>query len=205
MRGFLRRRYLVRSFQYRLILFQALYFALLCSVVYFRGVLPLLDGVRDQGLTSGETDSAKSLLFFDRNVFPVLVPMVLVLFGHAVFISHRIAGPLYRFTAVLRAIATGDLSMRVRIRPGDYLQEEAREFDAAVASLRERVASAQTRARTLDQALSKVEAVLPTGCSLGEVRAAAKDLDTALDGFVLERGVPAGDAATASRMPKKAA
>jgi methyl-accepting chemotaxis protein len=194
----MRRRYIVRRFQYRLILFQALYFATLCAVIYVCGVRPLLEIVGQQGLqASAKADSAKALLFFDRNMLPALVPTVLVLFVHTVLVSHRIAGPIYRFSVLMRALAQGDLSLRVRIRPRDYLQEEAREFDQAIAGLRERVTTVRGKADALRRELEALGARVPAGGSLQGALAAQAELEKALGGFTLEAPATGGRGATA--------
>ncbi len=206
--NFARRKYLVRPFQYRLILYQACYFALLGGVAYFCGVAPLLDAVQDKSLSSGErVGSAEALIFLDRHVLPFAGPLILVLFAHSVFVSHRIAGPLHRFLAVWRSIAAGDLSMRVKIRARDYLKEEARIFDEALEGLRQRIAGLRARGRVLDQALEKLDSCLPeaSASALQEARAAAAGLNASLDEFVLERSVSAEKIASLQSPPREAA
>jgi len=55
------------------------------------------------------------------------------------FFSHQIAGPLYRLEKTAKAIGDGDLSLQVRLRRRDELQEFARSLDGMVADLRTRV------------------------------------------------------------------
>jgi methyl-accepting chemotaxis protein len=63
-------------------------------------------------------------------------------------LSHRIAGPLYRFEKVMRDLRTGQWPDRVRLRAGDEFQEVAEEMDRTVAWLRGRVEGrASTRGR----------------------------------------------------------
>jgi len=54
------------------------------------------------------------------------------------FISHKIAGPLYRLKVSLRALGTGDLGS-VRLRQGDQLKEVAASYNEAMEGLNEKV------------------------------------------------------------------
>lgn len=48
-----------------------------------------------------------------------------------IFISHKVAGPLYRFSKVLDAVEKGDYRARVTLRKGDQGHPVAREFNEA--------------------------------------------------------------------------
>ena len=45
-------------------------------------------------------------------------------------LSHKMAGPVYRFEQTCKAIAKGDFSQRVRLRKGDQFVELQHEFNA---------------------------------------------------------------------------
>ncbi len=53
-------------------------------------------------------------------------------------LSHRVAGPLYRFHAALTRMANGQYDVTVKLRAGDELQEFADLINALAASLRNR-------------------------------------------------------------------
>ena len=55
------------------------------------------------------------------------------------FISHRIAGPMFRFEKELKAIGEGDLTKDIRLRKEDQITEMAASLNKAVASLHEKV------------------------------------------------------------------
>ncbi len=54
-----------------------------------------------------------------------LIVTLVLIFYNALKISHRVAGPLYRFRAVMKQIQDGDADARIRIRKTDYLLEFA--------------------------------------------------------------------------------
>ena len=56
----------------------------------------------------------------------ILMPIILLpLVIGAIFMSHKIAGPMYRIEMELERILNGDLSKRIILRKGDYMKEIA--------------------------------------------------------------------------------
>lgn len=54
------------------------------------------------------------------------------------YISHKIAGPMYRFQNLFREIGRGNLEVTATLREKDQLQELAHSLDEMVASLKQR-------------------------------------------------------------------
>ncbi len=79
---------------------------------------------------------AMAPLFFLK----ILVYMVIVLIVSAV-VSHRMAGPIFKFEKSCSTVAAGDLTHRVYLRKGDHLTELQEHFnnmvEAVHASVRE--------------------------------------------------------------------
>ena len=135
-----RRRVLVEDFQYRLLAFNLLYS--LTTLVIFAAVLfvPLVIRLESSTLSLAERhEVATQFLSLDARVWPPILVVFLLLAIHSVLISHRIAGPLFRFRRLLEAVADGDLSVRLSIRGSDYLAKEARLLNEMTASLSSRV------------------------------------------------------------------
>ncbi len=57
------------------------------------------------------------------------------------YISHRIAGPLYKVEQLLRRVGEGDLTAQCRFRQHDELEGLGEGFNAMVAGLREKARS----------------------------------------------------------------
>jgi methyl-accepting chemotaxis protein len=91
------------------------------------------------------------------------------------FISHRIAGPVYRFKSVLASLSEGDFSLGCRIRPTDSLQDVAAAFSTMLANVR------RTFDR-VDQDLVKLKEKLNAG-DLAEIKKSVSELDKALHHF----------------------
>jgi len=67
------------------------------------------------------------------------------------FVSHRWAGPIYRFERSAQVVGTGDLTHRVSLRTGDDLMELQDEMNAMISSLQRMV----QRDRAVVEHLSK--------------------------------------------------
>ncbi|MCP4671682.1 MAG: HAMP domain-containing protein [Desulfobacula sp.] len=55
------------------------------------------------------------------------------------FISHRIAGPMFRFEKDIRQITKGDLTVRINLRQKDQFSEMAKAFNEMSSSLHNKV------------------------------------------------------------------
>ncbi len=121
-----RRIYINKDFQTRFVI-------ILLSVVVFGSVISIgLTLFNTQGtLTSSFIDSKLVIQNTPLAILPSVIYTTLVttfLVGVLVtivtlLISHKIAGPMYRFEKDIERIAGGDLKNRIRIRKGDQFQE----------------------------------------------------------------------------------
>jgi len=60
--------------------------------------------------------------------YKIAIYVLLVVIISAI-LSHRMAGPVYRFEQTCKAIAKGDFSQRVHLRKGDQFTELQEEFN----------------------------------------------------------------------------
>jgi len=144
-RPYKRRRILIESYQYRLLFINLLYFCIIllifAAVLFLPLILKLRSGsasVIEQGELAGQ------FLALHARVWPAMFVIFVLLALHSVFVSHRIAGPLYRFRKVFGAVASGDLSVRAKLRKGDYLGKESESLNEMIASLRAKIESIQS-------------------------------------------------------------
>ena len=71
-----------------------------------------------------------------------------------IYISHKIAGPMYRFQFICKEVARGNLDVHSHLRDKDQLQELAHSFGEMVEALKDRRREKQA---TLDQARAQLE------------------------------------------------
>ncbi|MCM8784365.1 MAG: cell wall metabolism sensor histidine kinase WalK [Candidatus Omnitrophica bacterium] len=101
-------------------------------------------------------------------LFPILIQTILVttiLVGIAtiiltLFVSHKIAGPLYRFKNELSSVGKGDLSRNFQIRKNDQLQDLALSMNEMINRLRENFMELKKRYAILKESWDK--AIKPT-------------------------------------------
>jgi methyl-accepting chemotaxis protein len=138
-RPLLRRRILISTFQYRLLVVNFFYYCAIVLIV--AGVLFLPPMWQLRSATSFEESEhvAVAFLFLHARLWPALLLVLGLLAFHSVIVSHRIAGPLYRFERIWTAMAAGDLSVRARLRKSDYLKREAAVMNEMIAALAARI------------------------------------------------------------------
>lgn len=87
-------------------------------------------------------------------------------------LSHRIAGPLVRFTHGMRGMIAGDEVRRVRLRKGDLLTEFESTFNEYVDVYERRRQERVARDKLSDQEAARVEAILSATPAMELVTAA---------------------------------
>lgn len=88
----------------------------------------------------------------------------------SLFISHRFAGPIYRFEKSAQAVAGGDLTHRVSLRTGDDLLELQEEFNSMVSNLQSLVRKDRTLALRAAARLDAIRRNLPEDPAVAQAR-----------------------------------
>jgi len=168
-RPFRRRRILIGAFQYRLLKANLAYFATIVLVFAVVVFLPLALQIRSSSTLSPvrAEELADGFLFLHARLWPALFVVLVLLAYHSVLISHRIAGPLYRFRSIFRAVAEGDLLVWVRLRPTDYLTQEADLLNEMIGALRQKISGIEEQSIALRAAFSELRRTLQDGSREG--------------------------------------
>ena len=74
-----------------------------------------------------------SSFFYKTAIYLILVVII------SAILSHKMAGPVYRFEQTCKAIAKGDFSQRVHLRKGDQLVELQDEFNKMMDVIEQRL------------------------------------------------------------------
>jgi methyl-accepting chemotaxis protein len=151
-----RRQILIGGLQYRLLAIDLCH-TLAVVLVFAIGLFGRLAYQLDRSdLSPLERDlAAREFLVLHERVWLPLLLAVGLLILHSIFVSHRIAGPLYQFRRLLRRLSEGDLTVRARLRRKDYLCEEADLFNEVLDSLEAGVL--HTREQVLEVCASVAE------------------------------------------------
>ncbi|PLX79532.1 MAG: hypothetical protein C0616_10990 [Desulfuromonas sp.] len=122
--------------------FQAKYFLysitlLLSYTVLFAAILfipPIL------GLSGGDlperTEAARAMLNLHQSVWPAIGLVILILSAISFFLTHKIAGPVYRIKKEIAKISAGDLGITIKLRKRDDLRDLAESLNQLVDEMR---------------------------------------------------------------------
>lgn len=76
------------------------------------------------------------------------------------FMSHRIAGPLYKFESSLERIASGDVSFDIYFRRGDEAKRLAEVFNVASQCLRNLISDVKAESTQLSSAIHELKTLI---------------------------------------------
>jgi methyl-accepting chemotaxis protein len=154
-----RRKFFVhKALQYRLLVFSichSVFFLVVISVTLFVPLMIKLDTDNDH--FDEVVHVADQFLYLHEHLWPVVVITLLVICLHSISISHRIAGPLYRFNRLFKAIQEGHLPQPIRLRAGDYLHHEMEAINKMVIGLRGTIMDIQEEQALLNKALAELQ------------------------------------------------
>lgn len=91
----------------------------------------------------------------------VLLALLATTIYVTLYVSHKIAGPLYRFEQDLRELAQGNLAQQFRVRANDQLKDLVGQLNQVATGLNDRVAQLRERADRLALAASQESPDLP--------------------------------------------
>ncbi len=79
--------------------------------------------------------AAKQFLFLAQTILPGLLVLIPAAALFSIYLTHRLAGPLFRVEHAARELIRGNLALRLRLRKGDELQELAGLINEALSNL----------------------------------------------------------------------
>mgnify|MGYP001563273476 CR=1 FL=1 len=146
--------------------FQARFIMKFCGLVALGGILTIgllylwaarattVSIVNSRVIVTTTADFILPLLI--QTVILVTLIMAIATIAVTLFVSHKIAGPLYRFKKILEAMGEGDFLSQVRIRKGDQLQDIAKIFDDMIAKNRVKIKALKADLGIFKEKLSKI-------------------------------------------------
>jgi methyl-accepting chemotaxis protein len=92
---------------------------------------------------------AEITLYVHARFWPAFIAVSAILVCHSILISHKIAGPIYRFRLVFRQIAEGNFSDPVQIRKHDYLHEDKDLINEMISSISSKLKNIRAKQYTI--------------------------------------------------------
>jgi methyl-accepting chemotaxis protein len=153
-----RKRYLIdKKLQLRLLVYNIIYFLIIVSVIGVGLFLPLVIELSDGNLDIMQQGVvADKILYLHSRLGPVLLVIFLVFGVHSLLVSHKIAGPLYRFRATFQQVAEGDLSKVIGIRKGDFLLNEQAKIEEMISALRAKLSIVKREQAVIERVVNQL-------------------------------------------------
>ncbi len=107
-----------------------------------------------------------------------LVGLVLLIFMMGIYVTHKIAGPVYKMTLLFKVVGDGKLNLPGRLRKGDELQAFFESFSRMVDKLRVKKKADVER---LEQAIEQLRASGASEAALANVVALRDDMKRSTD------------------------
>ncbi len=96
------------------------------------------------------------------NVFKTLmISWILLLFvigvGLSILVSHRVAGPIYRFEKIFDKLLEGDLKQKVFLRKNDELQELAEKINGVIEFMSDEIVKGRENVELISKEMEKID------------------------------------------------
>lgn len=144
-----RKQYFIKKrFQFRFILKFCLLLlggvVISTALLFFLSKGTLTSSFRDSRLVIENTGSAILPAVIYTNLITLALISIAVI-AVTLFVSHKIAGPMYRFENELKEVSQGNLTKHITLREEDQMTDIVDELNAMIVSLHDRVADIQSR------------------------------------------------------------
>jgi|GEM_PF-3236248 len=117
---FIDRRYQTKYIVLTLILLLT-YTATLIAMIFIPYAIVMGSG----GQLTQQTEAARIFVTLHKHIWPGVIPVLLLFSVLSVYISHQVAGPVYRLKIAIHKILAGDLTSQVHLRRRDDLKDLA--------------------------------------------------------------------------------
>jgi methyl-accepting chemotaxis protein len=142
-----------------------------------------------------KTEAARAILLLHAKVWPGICAVILLFGIVSIYVSHKVAGPLYRLKKTLSEITKGNLNVTVKLRKWDDLKDLADHLNMLVEELRTFVTTLRNDYDLLSEYIveleDKIKAKMLTEESgreiINKVQASRKNIEAALEKFHIQQ------------------
>lgn len=104
-----------------------------------------------------KVDAARVLLLLHNTIWPWIGSVILFFGVVSIFVSHKIAGPLFRIKKSLVQVSQGDLSVVIKLRKWDDLKDLAEQLNVLIEELRTFVTALRNDYNLLSDYIQELE------------------------------------------------
>jgi methyl-accepting chemotaxis protein len=124
----------------------ACYLLIFCMMAMVSPFVVMLSGTASE---EALVQASNEFHIFVKNLLLPLGFTFLCIALHSMLLSHRVAGPAFRFRKTLESVKDGDLSVDIKLRGGDYLTELADTYNETIVGIRQDVDVMKRKARAI--------------------------------------------------------
>ncbi|MEK6531764.1 MAG: methyl-accepting chemotaxis protein [Deltaproteobacteria bacterium] len=160
-RFFRRKKVLIRpSYQIKLALAFFIYLAVYSVILGFVIFFPLYVDIHIASDMNEAQRISTIVLYLHKRVWAGLFLVSLLAGVHAIYSTHKLVGPMYRFEKMVEAMIKGDLRHRVSIRKGDEFRAMAGLLNRLADSLERSMEDKENMKKEITEGLASISASL---------------------------------------------
>ncbi len=104
-----------------------------------------------------KAEAARMLLLLHGTIWPGILGAFLLFGAMSIFVSHKVAGPLYRLKKSLLEVTQGDLNVVIKLRKRDDLKDLAEHVNMLIEELRTFATTARNDYDLLSNCIREIE------------------------------------------------
>ncbi|MFQ3676306.1 MAG: HAMP domain-containing protein [Endomicrobiia bacterium] len=116
--------------------------------------LTIASSTKLENLTRMDIAIIKDLIF--KSVVSVLSIITVIVILEGILFLHKLTGPLFVIEKMMRMVADGDLTLKLKLRKGDELQSLAEEFQNMVDSLNKNFTEEKSKVENIKKDLNDI-------------------------------------------------
>ena len=144
---------------------------------------------------SEKAEAARTLLLLHSRVWPGIGGIILLFGAVSIFITHKIAGPLYHLKKCISEITEGNLDVKIKLRKRDDLKDLAEQVNMLVDTFRTFVTTVRIDSDLLSDYILELEREIDAKMLneesgreiIKKVEDSRKNIEAALEKFNIQR------------------
>ena len=158
------------------------YTSIFITILFLPSILTLISN----SPLAEKSEAARTFLVLHSTIWPTTAAIILIFSILSIFLTHKIAGPVYRLKHALAELIGGNLDTRIHLRKWDDLQELAEQVNLLSDDLRNYVNTLKKDQQQLSIYIDQLEQELSTETSraiIGQLQEQKKAMALTLERF----------------------